>query len=175
MSAREQMQKLAEDSNVSTKFVMDMLDRIIEVVKEECCSGSQRWEVVADFMEKKEPELIQGYTAEQWQEIIDGGYLCEFKDSTFDWIKPKMKLKLFMPKERCKFNTENLTNYPFCRPAQIKGVLRPIFVEPVDKSSMCIFFCKDGYPLNEIRSRAAYSIYLHRGSAFKDATKYIEV
>lgn len=171
MSAREQMQKLAEDSNVSTQFVMDMLDRIIEVVKEECCSGSQRWEVVADFMEKKEPELIQGYTAEQWQEIIDGGYLCEFSDRDDVWWPGFLKVipeinNCFMSSSKLKDNT---TGFYHCRPAQIKGVLRPIWVEPVDDVVWYSFFGDNSHLGDErwcVRNKTGH---------FPSATRYMEI
>jgi hypothetical protein len=125
------------------------------------------------------PELIQGYTAEQWQEIIDGGYLCEvsqFKDfasfhmSAIEELRKHTTHNFVIPR---LINSANC--YSRCRPAQIKGVLRPIWVEPVDDGRMCAFFDKGGYPLNNRMSRSSYGIYKMGGPDFNDATSYMEI
>ena len=131
--------------------------------------GVPRW--------KGEPESqkIQGYTSEQWQEIIDGGYLCEFSENGIDFDGSRVA-------ELAKYRNTNtgLWFYPplylgfkFCRPAQLQGVMRPIFVEPGDIDAMCTFFNEDGYPL--YGGMLPWSCLDERDShAVIKATKYIE-
>ena len=175
MSARKKLLAIVEKGNYGPN-VMEFCDGIVELVKEELCSGSQRWEVVADFMKEKEPELIQDYTAEQWQEIKDGEYLCEFTYSND--VDGMPRFGLLNKFEDDPSATEDVFQddagewHDKCRPAQIKGVLRPIWVEPGDAGVMCAFF-KDGYPLNNRMSRASYAIY--QIGDFPDATSYMEI
>jgi hypothetical protein len=103
------------------------------------CGRSLEKEWLRMFTSK--PTLIQGYTAEQWQEIIDGGYFCEFGifgdtcSSRFGILK-----KI----DGSRYVDERGIAWINCRPAQIKGVMRPIWVEPVDKMAKCNFFGEDG-------------------------------
>lgn len=124
---------------------------------------------------EKGPELIQGYTAEQWQEIIDGGYLCEFSFSTdFDRVYSSLLsdhghdehegTHYFHPVN------DKTNDFQYCRPAQIKGVMRPIFVEPVGgDAAACQFFNEYGTALNH----GIASMY--GGSMDNGATRYIEL
>lgn len=121
------------------------------------------------------PELIQGYTAEQWQEIIDGGYLCEYSQDGEKWYFTKAELGSLDLSRGNMFGRIEIGSFAFCRPAQIKGVLRPIFVEPIDKTSMCAFFSKDGFPLNHKGSRSSYSRYLNGDIDLEEATNYMEI
>jgi hypothetical protein len=123
------------------------------------------WKKGRQYDEK--PDLIQGYTAEQWQEIIDGRYLCEFAPD--DAFLPEQTdiaiLKEFYHLEEHPFTVSNGL-WKYCRPAQIKGVMRPIFVEPEDKSAWCVAFTSGGVP-NE------WGAFEHFSKP--DSTKYIEV
>jgi hypothetical protein len=113
------------------------------------------------------PETIQGYTAEQWQEVIDGGYLCEFHSPAID------ESHLGLLREIDSRNTFSCTDYSDwenCRPAQIKGVMRPIWVEPVDKEATCVVMSSGATVL--------YNGTWHDGwskSTNGHATKYIEL
>ena len=123
------------------------------------------------------PQLIQGYTAEQWQEIIDGGYLCEFGHD-YNWFSETGYLSenvdgIFICNPAGSDNI-NLVKYPFCRPAQLKGVMRPIFVEPVDKEAFCVFLDGDGRAI--ISGMARWRLYKDGGfHRHEKAAKYIEV
>jgi hypothetical protein len=96
----------------------------------------------------KESALIQGYTKEQWQEIIDGEYLCEFSNNTaFTFCEGEIgKLQSFTggsPSDGF-VRVGTYISKQYCRPSQHKGVMRPIFIEPMDKDATCHFFTKDG-------------------------------
>ena len=112
--------------------------------------------------------LIQGYTAEQWQEIIDGGYLCEFRSSIKEgWFLDTLRN---VHEENGVFESGNYSDWPICRPAQLKGVMRPIFVEPVDKDIKCCFFNSHSDILGSLQW-CDMRIF----SKTELATKYIEV
>ena len=118
--------------------------------------------------------LIQGYTAEQWQEIIDGGYLCEFS-SRPDFTG---NCRVFGTLRDINANfakDHGCQRWSYYRPAQLKGVMRPIFVEPSSNGTMCVFFDNDGFPLNQKRSRYAFGVYLRGDHGLDRATKYIEL
>lgn len=83
--------------------------------------------------EDKQPELFHGYTMEQWQRIIDGGYLCEFwdddgrgrfyatlKEVDKEWPNPFTVV----------YDNMDHDLFPKCRPAQRYGVLTPHFGGP---------------------------------------------
>ena len=99
--------------------------------------------MVNQFSESVDPQKIQGYTAEQWQEIIDGGYLCQVRDAE---IRPWVPSELVSidGKPKMEFIDNCGDGWKFCRPAQLKGAMRPIFVEPVDKEADCVFFAEEG-------------------------------
>jgi hypothetical protein len=126
---------------------------------------------IQNMEESVEPEKIQGYTREEWQEIIDGGYLCEVRDSEEEgWYEGLVVIKSIT--EIKEFKAE-YGFYRYCRPAQTKGVMRPIFVEPVDKKAKCHFFNKADMYLGAAHQWKDYTnLSNHCLSA---ATKYIEV
>jgi hypothetical protein len=136
----------------------DLIDKLSEMIREAMspdCAVREPVELV----------LIQGYTEAQWQEIIDGKYLCEFSGSGNEAIGHLEELKgdLF------PFQQYNGSDWSNCRPAPLKGVLRPIFVEPVGDGAMCHFFDEDGAYLDCTNwGKSAY----HQGVR---ATSYIEV
>lgn len=72
---------------------------------------------------KAEPQLIQGYTAEQWQVIIDGKFLCEFSDIEGFGDNPLIQTL----KEIDPFRSRSCLTWNFCRPLRIKGVRQPWF------------------------------------------------
>lgn len=161
MTAREKLLAIVEKGNYGPN-VMDFCDGIVELVKEELCSGSQKWEIITDFAEKKEPELIQGYTAEQWQEIIDGGYLCEFEGSGNESIGFLEEIK----GGGYPFQQIDGSDWTNCRPAQIKGALSLIWVKPVD-NPYCVFLNEDGH----VSGYGEWRLF-HTN---KDNAKYMEI
>ena len=111
-----------------------------------------------------DPELIQGFTAKQWQEIIDGGYVVEFPDGNGYWCQCRLKE---IDSANSLFVCIHDYEYKDCRPANIKGVMRPIFVEPVDRDAACHFYDQKGRAIAKHRIRCQ--------SKPSRATKYIEV
>jgi hypothetical protein len=128
--------------------------------------------------EPPKPELIQGYTAEQWQEIIDGGYLCEFTDGYWEDEYSDLGPLVSVPTVNGS-GVENMferikgRRWLHCRPAQIKGAMRPIWVEPVDDSVTCHFFDKTGTHLGTAYPWEDYSKLKNHVLSCSD--KYIEL
>lgn len=118
--------------------------------------------------------LIQGYTAEQWQEIISGGYLCEFSDDDNFNEERGGIVKISEIYATGCISTKNRVDHRFCRPAQIKGVMRPIFVEPENKDVYVVMFDHDDSVLNN-GHRVRYSSLNDLPNIKAKATKYIEV
>lgn len=149
---------------------------------------------VRTTQEPTKQDLIKGYTAEQWQEIIDGGYLCEARDvNGREWVPVTLlefdddgtdydfKIKYSAPDDIDDEESHNWLRH--CRPAQIKGVRRPIWVEPIDKEAMCVFFCKSNIPLyagpmEDEQSAAGCCFGYRRWAATaieRGATSYMEI
>ena len=122
---------------------------------------------------REQPQLIQGYTAEQWQEIINGRYLCEFSmDGNFTRCPVYCTLQKFDPEGGSASFLPHPAKgvFAYCRPAQIKGVIRPTWVEPVDPgNAMCVFFYDNGKPASEYSFRWPYPCRTDK------VTKYIEL
>jgi hypothetical protein len=119
-----------------------------------CCTKSSPCE----RHKTAEPDLLQGYTPEQWGEIIKGGYLCEFSnvtnDGAPDWKKPVARLvevgrKWGNGRSDIIFTSESEKEYTFCRPAQLPGVLRPWFGGecPVDKDATVLAVLGNGHTI----------------------------
>lgn len=112
--------------------------------------GNGIMDTAKKFLEIIEPKpaLIQGYTAEQWQAIIDGKFLCEFSDA--DWhIENNYADRIVQVLTGItdgKF-TGNDYHWPYCRPLRIKGVRQPWFGGefPVDPSARVSYVLRDGY------------------------------
>lgn len=104
-------------------------------------------------------ELIQGYTEEQWQEIIDGGYVVEIGDR--DGFDGGLILNL-LDKDDLPLIIDGRMR---CRPAKLKGVIRPIFVGPDDNGVICNFWgelgewCCSG-PWSKIGGKNRYTKYM---------------
>jgi hypothetical protein len=141
---------------------MKEISKQLPTVEQACENIRKNMEAIRRY-DFSEPELIQGYTAEQWQEIIDGGYLCEFTSDDYRHAKIS-KLK------ECDgvFCDVSSTYWHSCRPAQIKGVMRPIWVEPESTSSDCVFFDGDN---RIVREGKWYEAEIPRSVS----TKYIEL
>lgn len=121
--------------------------------------------------------LIQGYTAEQWQEIVGGGYLCEVGDRDDDLWLPALLIKIAKDNlfvTRAGNHEETL--WVNCRPAQIKGVMRPIFVEPVGGGTgkRGVFFDEHNQPVESMGKDVDSDIWAADMIAV-GATKYLEV
>lgn len=91
----------------------------------------------------EEPELIQGFTMEQWQTIIEGEYLCEFSQDikAQSWVKNQLTEVREITTHNFVTNvvTSGANCYKFCRPTQIKGAMRPIFSTP-EGNPWCHFY-----------------------------------
>ncbi len=146
MSAREEAIRLMEQGLSAAAHgggmtAHGLIDSIIEAVKEEI----QSCPFPEPCTNAAPAEKIQGYTAEQWHEIIDGGYLCEFTDG--DWedgysdMGPLVAIDYKQFRET-PFMFERIIGrrWVHCRPAQLKGILRPIWVEPESEDVRCVFF-----------------------------------
>ena len=121
---------------------------------------------INEMNEPDEPQKIQGYTAEQWQEIIDGGYLCEFA-MTASFFEPYLQtLDAVTDKQFCSDKEGGIFALT-CRPAQLKGVMRPIFVEPSSVGAYCVFFDEYGH----VSGYGNWESYWTN----KDNTKYIDL
>lgn len=102
------------------------------------------------FLEIIEPKpaLIQGYTAEQWQTIIDGKFLCEFADYNFP--KSPIISALHSRKDSgfCFEDEDGEKGAVFknCRPLRTKGVRQPWFGGgcPVSPQAKVIVKFSDG-------------------------------
>lgn len=83
--------------------------------------GNGIMDAAKKFLEIIEPKpaLIQGYTAEQWQAIIDGEFLCEFKNSEDE----ECVIINFLE----SFDEADSGEYQFFRPLRTKGVRQPWF------------------------------------------------
>lgn len=91
-------------------------------------------------LKKDQDKLICGYTKEQWDHIIDGGFICEFSDwpdfrgggrlGLLGQIRNSETALIFRINGKIAF-------WKYCRPAQIKGVMKPWFGGecPVDGAS----------------------------------------
>lgn len=94
------------------------------------------------------PPLIQGYTAEQWQAIIDGKFLCEFSD---DGGNEDHSVRISVLRELCPerfpFYSGFGSKWKYCRPLRIKGVRQPWFGGecPVDPNARVSYVLRDGY------------------------------
>jgi hypothetical protein len=145
MSARDKASEILRNVlEIPQDDAIDFVDYLVTAVYQH---GVER-----GVIKKPEPpELIQGYAAEQWQEIIDGGYLCEFwgGSCTEDCQdKPIGILEIASEGEGDYFQIVGGDLWTYCRPAQIKGVIRPIWVEPVDEKAFCTFFSRNNYPVS---------------------------
>ena len=151
--------------NVSAESVFNLF---IEAVKEEIIPKDQTYQEFFGLEEDK----IQGYTAEQWQEIIDGGYLCEFGEGGNISYAPLIKIR---ESDWVFYGIAGIGIFSHaCRPAQIKGVMRPIFVEPVGKDAYVIMFDHEDSALHS-GNRVRYSSLDDLPNIKARATKYIEV
>ena len=117
--------------------------------------------------------LQSSSSAEQWQEIIDGGYLVEVSQN--DSYYSVGELARFKPGEEEKPFIQKLgAPYKYCRPAQLKGVMRPIFVEPLDKDVYTVMFDRDNTAVHD-GNLIRYSFLNALPNIKRKATKYIEV
>jgi hypothetical protein len=93
------------------------------------------------------PNKLQGYTMEQWQAIIDGGYLCEIADEDGEWYNSIVRLSAVDP-NKSEFSIVGEKHYiwAYARPAQIPGVLRPWFGGecPVDPDTLVFVKFRSG-------------------------------
>jgi hypothetical protein len=160
MKARDRLYKKATECNCNPDLIMAVFDEAIAGMREEILQNistppsSQQCEMIRELNKTKggewtvwvEPEKIQGYTAEQWQEIIGGGYLCEFYNTidNREYIHREAMRTFRNGDVSTTFVSKDGRNWTYCRPAQIKGVMRPIWVEPVDKTVTCHLFSANG-------------------------------
>ena len=89
---------------------------------------------------------IQGYTHDEWEQIRAGGYICEFWEDGMSF-KVMHQLKEIVTDSSGRFlSMESESYWRNCRPAQIKGVLRPWFGGecPVDPDAKVFIRLRDG-------------------------------
>lgn len=167
-SAIEKLKGLGVPGDKATGIVEDIIAAAVMIVLGETVSRGA----------EKAPALIQGYTAEQWQEIIDGGYLCEFSmNGNFTRCPVYCTLQEF----DSGGGSASFLPHPakgifaYCRPAQLKGVIRPIWVKPTSQHATCIFFDSGVEALcDKGRHHFAYSP-ANSSSFTDDAVCYMEV
>lgn len=104
--------------------------------------------VVEKISQLRSPALIQGHTAEQWQTIRDGGFLCEFSDVDFSLASGPFiigRLDEIKPWKEKRSFTGLSVGFMYCRPLRTKGVRQPWFggACPVDGKAMVLV--KSGY------------------------------
>lgn len=124
------------------------------------------------FLEIIEPKpaLIQGYTAEQWQTIIGGEFLCEFSDVDFSLTSGPFiigRLDEIKPWKEKRSFTGLSVGFVYCRPLRTKGVRQPWFGgdRPVSERAKVHCSCKDGRTLT----------YLARSIDWSVVTEFIEL
>jgi len=114
-------------------IVMDNVQKAFETIVKAGLTLEEAVERFTAAVPKKGPELFHGYTMEQWQRIIDGGYLCQTwnhrlgKCVTEEWLTPLLGVSEqgFDIGEYSFFRHQQ-----HCRPAQRYGVLTPHFGGP---------------------------------------------
>lgn len=110
--------------------------------------GHPDWDEEVEYRRKpKEPELIQGYTAEQWLQIIDGKFLCEFSDRMDDsgWVVGPLTGFDFSHPQPFEYYGGS-GNWRCCRPLRAKGVKQPWFggEKPVGSDAVVAVYLRDG-------------------------------
>lgn len=88
--------------------------------------------------------LIQGYTADQWQTIIDGGFICEFGD--LEWRYETWGMLEGFHEQSPNFMDKKEDTYSYCRPLRTKGVRQPWFGGecPINSSALVVVTLADG-------------------------------
>jgi len=90
----------------------------------------------------------KGYTDEQWDLIASGQFLCVFSDIAKPTNLGTIRSIYREGPEDDSYYADNGNHYRHCRPAKIKGCMRPWFVKPVNDEVECLFFGYDNRPLN---------------------------
>jgi len=92
-------------------------------------------------MNKKQTTLIQDYTDEQWQTIIDGNFLCEFSDENeFETCTIGYLMYMGDLSHKERFNNGG-EYFMHCRPLRTKGVRQPWFGGGASDKFLCIGGC----------------------------------
>ena len=95
-------------------------DKVRELICELKQGGSLMQEKVIRSLEALiEPERICGLTMEEWQVVIDGGYLCEFGDNCIAQLRKE--------KEGIFYTAKGRGSYHACRPYRAAGHVQPYF------------------------------------------------
>jgi len=77
----------------------------------------------SDYRIKPEPELYSGLTLEQWEAVMAGGFLCEFRDSdACDWRIGRLTK---MDDSFAQFEMDADERYIECRPLRKAGIIQP--------------------------------------------------
>lgn len=121
-----------------------------------------------------ELELIQGYTAEQWQMIIDGKFLCEFADYNFPESPIVSALHSRKDSGFCceAEDGEEGAVFKNCRPLRIKGVRQPWFGGECPVEGKVVAKCEDG---EVILGQPAKHMWKNDGTFKKVIVEFIEL
>lgn len=99
---------------------------LVELASESGGISFEKFKEIRDG--KKVEELIQGYTSEQWQTIIDGKFLCEFSSDKNNWYGISTLTHFALRKESDSiFTPKDGVTWRYCRPLRTKGVRQPWF------------------------------------------------
>lgn len=90
--------------------------------------GNDIMKTARKFLEIIEPKLalIEGHTADQWQAIIEGGFLCQFSGTTDFSNSGAAALMRFDPSDEAPFWVGQI-GWRYCRPLRLKGHRQPWF------------------------------------------------
>lgn len=115
------------------------------------------------------PQLIQGYTAEQWQTIIDGKFLCEFSDR--EDFTDRIIHELDSIGDHVFRSNE--CGWTYCRPLRTKGVRQPWFGGecPVNGHALVSYTLRDGH---KEQAEARMLLWGNTGAPW-NVTEFIEL
>jgi len=74
-----------------------------------------------------QPERICGLTMDEWQVVIDGGYLCEFTGSEGEIRRWRSALSSI--RELCRFDAPWGSSFEKCKPYRAAGHVQPYFAD----------------------------------------------
>lgn len=128
------------------------------------------WNDAVAQLPEPEPALIDGLTHNQWQRIIDEGFLCEFSDiGTYGAYNYTARLEELTDN---RFRAWSGVQYIHARPLRMKGHIQPWFggERPVHKDTQVIVYI-DGIP-NKGR---AIDFYWEPEPDVRQITSFIEL
>ena len=141
------------------------------------CERQDRWTEVDAL---PEPESIGVLTMDEWQVVIDGGYLCEFRRSMMEstastsgfpeWLEQKCKLGKVSPDSSgSDFYAKGVGWIANCRPYRAVGHVQPYFdndecreyLEGLSDDALVIRYSKDWMPRGMRTQWCKKPMYMH--------------